>query len=385
MAMKRIKDGAFEIRFQHPLIKALTNGKPLYIRHDLDDEEGADLHIKETEDSLKEGRVPAWIYQHCGKALGLHRLLDDYLAQNSVAKKDVEQLNILIDEFGHIRLNELDINFLNALTDHLANTKGLASSTISKYFGALRRAITWAEATNFYGISVHGVGFNFLHRQFIKRAGAKMSKARDTRPITQMDERVRNYLYGAKTIKRHGEEKCDQYWMHYRIAIETAMRSAEIFSLQAHNIDLESGEIFIGHSKTDKERTVPMTSDILPEVNAWIEKWGYSETDWLFEQVVQDILWLPQYVKRGSDQYEEWEKARLSDSNRLSSFWKAMFKRCGQSELRFHDLRHEATCRFYIKSTLTDIEIQKITGHASLVSLSRYASLRSADIKKKLW
>ena len=73
----------------------------------------------------------------------------------------------------------------------------------------------------------------------------------------------------------------------------------------------------------------------------------------------------------------------------LSHYYARLFERVGCPDLRFHDLfhdlRHEATCRLYERTTLTDVQIARITGHTDLRMLKRYASLRGSDLAKSLW
>jgi integrase len=53
------------------------------------------------------------------------------------------------------------------------------------------------------------------------------------------------------------------------------------------------------------------------------------------------------------------------------------------SDLRFHDLRHEATTRFFERG-LNLMEAASITGHKTLAMLKRYTHLRPEDLAKKL-
>ena len=52
-------------------------------------------------------------------------------------------------------------------------------------------------------------------------------------------------------------------------------------------------------------------------------------------------------------------------------------------DLRFHDLRHEATSRLFEKG-LNVMEVAAITGHKTLDMLKRYTHLRAEDLAKKL-
>ena len=67
----------------------------------------------------------------------------------------------------------------------------------------------------------------------------------------------------------------------------------------------------------------------------------------------------------------------------LCVLWRRACKRAGIEDLRFHDLRHEATSRFFEKG-LNVMEVAAITGHKDLRMLQRYTHLRAEDLAKKL-
>ena len=58
-------------------------------------------------------------------------------------------------------------------------------------------------------------------------------------------------------------------------------------------------------------------------------------------------------------------------------------QRLGIKDLRFHDLRHEATSRFF-ELGLDVMQVKSITGHKSLQMLSRYTHLKADDLAKML-
>ncbi len=51
-------------------------------------------------------------------------------------------------------------------------------------------------------------------------------------------------------------------------------------------------------------------------------------------------------------------------------------------DLHFHDLRHEATSRFF-ELGLNVVEVAAITGHKDLKMLQRYTHLRAEDLARK--
>ena len=57
--------------------------------------------------------------------------------------------------------------------------------------------------------------------------------------------------------------------------------------------------------------------------------------------------------------------------------------RASISDLRFHDLRHEATSRLFEKG-FNPMEVSAITGHKTLQMLKRYTHLRAEDLAKRM-
>jgi integrase len=87
-------------------------------------------------------------------------------------------------------------------------------------------------------------------------------------------------------------------------------------------------------------------------------------------------------------------KSNKEDDNENSVFGissesitQAMIKACKKvnlENLRFHDLRHEATSRLFENTDLDLMEIRAITGHKTLQMLVRYTHLRTARLADRL-
>ena len=76
---------------------------------------------------------------------------------------------------------------------------------------------------------------------------------------------------------------------------------------------------------------------------------------------------------------------RRKATNKLSKRWRTIAALARCEDLHFHDLRHEATSRIYERTTFTDLQIAKITGHKDLKSLQRYANLRASSLVGGMW
>ena len=58
-------------------------------------------------------------------------------------------------------------------------------------------------------------------------------------------------------------------------------------------------------------------------------------------------------------------------------------RQAGIEDLRFHDLRHEATTRLFEKG-LNTVEVASITGRKDLRMLRRYTHRKAEDLARKL-
>jgi integrase len=135
------------------------------------------------------------------------------------------------------------------------------------------------------------------------------------------------------------------------VAIETGMRRGEILSLRWENVSLAQSYVHLPDTKNGNARDVPL-STLAKETLA---------------ELPRDISGrvFPMHFEA------------------LKSLWKRICRNLDIEDLRFHDLRHEATSRFFEKG-LNVMEVATITGHKDTKMLSRYTHLRAEDLSKKL-
>jgi len=141
-------------------------------------------------------------------------------------------------------------------------------------------------------------------------------------------------------------------------AVETAMRREEIARLTWEHVDMERGTAHLPKTKNGEARTVPLSFAAL------------------------DVL-------RGMPTYTPDAKNRSgavfgASPNRLTKWMMAATTKAGIEDLRFHDLRHEATSRLFELGLFNVLEIARITGHKTLSMLSRYTHLDPAALGRKL-
>lgn len=149
-----------------------------------------------------------------------------------------------------------------------------------------------------------------------------------------------------------------------RIALYTAMRQGEILSLTRSQVDIKRRIIRLSNTKNGSARTVPLSKRATAILaKAMDNPTRPSDTELLF------------FGEPGRD--------GVRRGYRINKVWAAALERAGIKDLRFHDLRHEATSRL-VEKRLSDQEVAAITGHKNMQMLRRYTHLRAEDLVEKL-
>lgn len=145
------------------------------------------------------------------------------------------------------------------------------------------------------------------------------------------------------------ENSSEEMQAFFIIAIETAMRRGEIYSLQRSWI---RGRVaYLPDTKNGSARPVPLSKRALQAIGT------------LPLRIDGKLFW------RNIDAYTH-------------SFEDAC-KKAGIEGLTLHDLRHEATSRLFEKG-LDIMQVKSITGHKSLQMLNRYTHLRADELAELL-
>ncbi|WP_414039738.1 site-specific integrase [Acidithiobacillus sp. M4-SHS-6] len=132
-------------------------------------------------------------------------------------------------------------------------------------------------------------------------------------------------------------------------ALETGMRRGEIQKLLWKNVDLIKCTAQLLDTKNGEDRTIPLSGRAIAVLKA-----------------------LPRNIN-----------GKVFPGVDISHSFTAACKRAAIDDLRFHNLRHEATSRFFEKG-LNPMQVAAITGHKTLQMLKRYTHLRAEDLAKLL-
>jgi integrase len=186
--------------------------------------------------------------------------------------------------------------------------------------------------SSLFNVAAKEWGFESLNNPVAKVARPKLPRGRDRR------------LY-------EGEEETLLEELPDNIKLETAMRLSEITSMEWKNVNLARRTITLEDTKNGESRTVPLSTRAVSVLKA-----------------------LPRNIKG---------RVFNISSNHVSKTFHDTCKKSGIEDLRFHDLRHEATSRLFEKG-FNPMEVASITGHKTLQMLKRYTHLKAEDLAQRL-
>ena len=149
------------------------------------------------------------------------------------------------------------------------------------------------------------------------------------------------------------QTKNPHIWPIIVFAIETGMRRGEILGLRWEHVDLDLRIAFLLLTKNGSSREVPLSTKAAQALATQRQR---NDTPSPFPVTPNGF--------------------RLA--------WDRLRSRAGLSDLRFHDLRHEAISRFF-ELGLNIPEVAVISGHKDPRMLFRYTHLRAEELVDRLW
>ncbi|GAV19310.1 site-specific tyrosine recombinase XerC [Mariprofundus micogutta] len=154
------------------------------------------------------------------------------------------------------------------------------------------------------------------------------------------------------------------------LALETGMRRGEIADLQWKYINLKNNTLHLPETKNEESRDVPLSSTAIRTLN----KLPRNINGRVFSMRADSITKaFSRSCSRACEHVFERMAGEETDCDNCE----------GIKNLRFHDLRHEATSRFF-ELGLNPMQVAAITGHKTLQMLQRYTHLKAEDLAKLL-
>jgi integrase len=260
----------------------------------------------------------------------LKRYEEHVVPNQKSINRTVSRLKVLRTHVGDQRLSRLDSVAIAEYRD--ARLKLVGGNTVRKELVLLQTILDLARrewgVVLPWGNPVMGI------------TKPKGSRPRDRRLEEGEESRLLAALASTPTVRTI-----------VQLAIETGMRRGELVRIQWQHVNLQKRVLQIPETKTGEPRAIPLSKTAAKILSNLPQKRS---------EAVFDI--------RGDSVTQAFERA---------------CERAGLHDLRFHDLRHEATSRFF-ELGLTLMEVAAITGHQDLRMLQRYTHLRAEELVLKL-
>ena len=262
----------------------------------------------------------------------LIRYRDDIASRRKSAGVDLYVINAMLrHDLASFPLDQIQPYHFASYRDE--RLKAVTGSTVNREISLCRQAFD-------YGIKEWGLRLTENPLASIKPARINPSRNRRLKPGEF--EAITHYPPG-----QHG------FWFTaiVAVAVETGMRRGELLGLHWQDVNLNKRTCYLATTKNGTSRTVPLSLKAIE----------------ILDSLPRDI---------------SGRVFAISDMA-LKKRWLQACSQSGITDLRFHDLRHEATSRFFEKG-LNVMEVAAITGHKDLRMLKRYTHLRAEDLAVKL-
>ncbi|MEX3916006.1 site-specific integrase [Paraburkholderia sp. BR10872] len=364
-------------------------------------EEEGDQYVARLEQLLDAGILPEDLVAQKDQIVTVEDAIRAYMRKVSLPASDLDLLNTMIGRWKGEPLTKVNFQWADAWVTSMKRADNLAPSTIRHRVGALARCFDWVVKTGTPALAVNPL--RLLPKRYAayteedgvaviaQDLAPKEDVYRDRRPSQSEEREIRRIIDGGKP---NGRERSFELQYQpalaflFELAIESAMRLREMFTLETGQFDIAKRTAFLDRTKNGSKRAVPLTSVALAAYERYVDAVsdqsddmrGFSfETGYLFP-------WVPEALQNSAGGVQlPLRKVLNKVTSRMSGQFGRIFDAAGCPDLTFHDLRHEATSRLYERTTLSDIQIAKITGHTDPKVLMRYANLRGSDLADRLW
>ena len=272
--------------------------------------------------------------------VSLHAALQRYLQERVPLKKGVKQNTGIVRSWQRSKLSAFPLSAIRG--SDIAEwrdqkLKEVGPQTVVHHLNLL---------SNLYNVAASDWGMESLLNP-VRRVSKPALPTGRNRRLTEQEE--------VELLRACDASRSPWLGTMVRLAIETAMRQGELVDLSWEDIDLGRRVILLRETKNGTARTVPLSARAL--------------------EVLRSLA-------KGRP-----TAGRAFDIQVGRAVTHAFAKACevaGIEDLRFHDLRHEATSRLFERTDLRDIEIAGVTGHKTMEMLKRYAHLRAVNLVERL-
>lgn len=348
--------------------------KPVHLT--FDNEAKGDAYCAHLEKLLDAGIVPEEFLQPDKDAITtIGKAIVEYIDSVHITDDDIGILAHIRKSIGENTLDKVNYPWAEKWVKTL-QADDAAPSTIRKKVGALARCLDWLVRRANTVLVANPL--RMLPKRYATTADGRKDVERDRRLQEGKDgkpseeQRIIAILNKEKPEGRQRPLELPDAGalkLMFTVALETMMRMREIYTLTKDQVNFEQKTIFLEKTKNGDKRQVPMSPVVYYALEDYIEKYVSEDGEKIFP------FW------DGSLKKEDLK----ATTNRLSHQWSRIFDAAQCPDLHWHDIRHEATSRFFERTDYSDIEIAKIGGWRNPKVLMRYANLRGSNLAARMW
>ncbi len=380
----RPRGARFELRVKHKLLP-----RPFYATFPTHAE--ADSYGQQLDAMLDAGVLPSELQASAPVAADppVMGVVRGYLANAPhLTPSDDKLLASLLGELAEVKLSTVTYRWAGEWVRRMKLQQHLAPGTIRKRVGALARVLDWHLATHAAADAQAPVNplrllprgysqYTAAERQRLESAGlaAKADTHRDRRLLQAEESAIRAALAG---VKREDRERpwCERgdagFALLFEVLVGTGLRLREAYRLRVDQVDAARGVLRVEGSKGTRGQLKPRVVPLHPHLRTALAAWCEGRVG---------LLW----------PYWDGSPADLDPATRrLSARFRTLFAYAMVADFTEHDLRHEATCRWFElrdaagRWVFSDVEVARIMGWSNLAMALRYASLRGEDLAARL-
>lgn len=376
--VRKTKSGKYELRIRSKLLP-----KDVYLT--FDDEAEAHAYGDQAKSLLADGIVPAAFLDTKVKPLDtVAEIVRAWRFKGDLSPSDDDVLNHVLADLSGMRLDQLTYSWAESWVAQLKRKTNLAPGTIRKRVGGLARAIDWylrshpdIQIANPLRLLPRGYAtYTTRDAELIRGTDAvvKTDVERDRRLLPEEEAAVMQALAGEKRPDRERALPADPaFRLLFLLILNTGVRLREAYTLRRRQVSETLVRVQSGKSRAGvpEYRNVPLVRHLRPLLADWVK------------DMAPDQLVFPYWDG------EPEELARVT--SKLSRRFGTLFEYAGATGMTEHDLRHEATCRWFEMRAADggwlyrEGEIRRIMGWSSKSPMpARYASFRAEDLAARL-
>ena len=340
---------------------------------------------------LAQGTVPQALVASSPRASQdhlVHEIISSYEKNATIAASDLPILKLLREETAGLRASDLTYEWVEAWARRLKLQDNLAPGTIRKRVESLGRVYHWhLTRVTSKGQALPANPMRLLPRGYsqysVSEAQAlgegkavKVDEQRDRRLSADEEARIRLALAGTKRVDRERSLTPDpEFTLLFDLILDSGLRLREAYRLMVAQIDFARGVLRLEGSKAKRGQRKPRVVPLKKHLRSRLADWCKGRSGRVFPQ-----LW------DGDDDPQALERT----THRLGARFASLFAYAEVLDFTEHDLRHEATCRWFELRNpkgawlFSEIEICKIMGWTTTKMALRYASLRGEDLADRL-